>query len=146
MPPRPKRSSSGGFATKSTGLKQNSLFRTGLTGEASTPDRAPPAKRNRGSRPTHRRCDFRHGARRQLARTAAERAFVWLRGTPYASSTPPRGRARRSVRRISAGVGRARADQSARCTPRKPTPLALTPEAQSATLCGREKIQDGNLR
>src|SRR5690348_13520067 len=29
MPPRPKRFSSGGFATKSTGLKENSLFRTG---------------------------------------------------------------------------------------------------------------------
>lgn len=29
MPPRPKRSSSGGFATKSTGLKENSLFSAG---------------------------------------------------------------------------------------------------------------------
>ena len=54
----------------------------------------------------------RHGSHRRPNRRATRPSFGCA-GTPYASSTPLRGRAGRSARGVSASVGRARARRGA---------------------------------
>jgi hypothetical protein len=89
-------------------------------------------------RSSHRRSDRRHVARRQLARTAAERARAWLCGNALrkqpAASRACRAKRSRSFRRRGANAGGQFLAAVARLWPIQPSPKWLPPRRAPAAL------------